>query len=230
MRSTPSRGCGQSGCRLALLTNGSAADAAEQDHRFGLADLFDLILIEGEARVRQTGSTSVYDARARFTRVSRPPMTWMVGDNLEWDVARAAAAGHLWHLDRRPRPRPASRVIRCSRIESFGGSPSCASITEGLIMTEPSSLLVRHVRELARHMAWADATVWSAVLTAPAGRERRQDCRHAASHSSGAAHLSPGLDAERRSRCASAVSLRHSTTSLLGVWKGAVVCSRSSKG
>lgn len=35
-------------------------------------------------------------------------------------------------------------------------------------MTEPSSLLVRHVRELARHMAWADATVWSAVLTAPA--------------------------------------------------------------
>jgi len=34
-------------------------------------------------------------------------------------------------------------------------------------MTEPSSLLVRHVRELARHMAWADETIWSAVLTAP---------------------------------------------------------------
>ena len=35
-------------------------------------------------------------------------------------------------------------------------------------MSEPVSLLVRHVRELARHMAWADATVWSSVLTAPA--------------------------------------------------------------
>ena len=34
-------------------------------------------------------------------------------------------------------------------------------------MTEPSSLHVRHVRELACHMAWADATIWSAVLTAP---------------------------------------------------------------
>jgi uncharacterized damage-inducible protein DinB len=35
-------------------------------------------------------------------------------------------------------------------------------------MSEPAPLLVRHVRELARHMAWADATVWSSVLTAPA--------------------------------------------------------------
>jgi uncharacterized damage-inducible protein DinB len=35
-------------------------------------------------------------------------------------------------------------------------------------MSEPSSPLVRHIRELARHMAWADATVWSAVLTAQA--------------------------------------------------------------
>ena len=34
-------------------------------------------------------------------------------------------------------------------------------------MTEPASLLARHVRELARHMAWADATVWNSVLTAP---------------------------------------------------------------
>jgi uncharacterized damage-inducible protein DinB len=34
-------------------------------------------------------------------------------------------------------------------------------------MTEPASLFARHVRELARHMAWADATVWSSVLSAP---------------------------------------------------------------
>jgi uncharacterized damage-inducible protein DinB len=35
-------------------------------------------------------------------------------------------------------------------------------------MSEPASLFVKHVRELARHMAWADATVWSSVLTASA--------------------------------------------------------------
>ena len=34
-------------------------------------------------------------------------------------------------------------------------------------MTDQSLLPARHLRELARHMAWADATVWSAVLAAP---------------------------------------------------------------
>jgi uncharacterized damage-inducible protein DinB len=34
-------------------------------------------------------------------------------------------------------------------------------------MTEQPPLSVRHVRELARHMAWADATVWQTVLATP---------------------------------------------------------------
>ena len=34
-------------------------------------------------------------------------------------------------------------------------------------MSDQPTLVVRHVRELARHMAWADATVWSAVISAP---------------------------------------------------------------
>ena len=34
-------------------------------------------------------------------------------------------------------------------------------------MTEQSVLLDRHLRELARHMAWADAMVWNAVLSTP---------------------------------------------------------------
>ena len=41
-------------------------------------------------------------------------------------------------------------------------------------MTETLSPAVRHVRELARHMAWADATVWNAVLaTTQAGSDSR---------------------------------------------------------
>lgn len=47
-------------------------------------------------------------------------------------------------------------------------------------MTEASSLALRHVRALARHMAWADATVWSAVLTTTqaAGDTRIADTLH----------------------------------------------------
>ena len=35
-------------------------------------------------------------------------------------------------------------------------------------MADQADTFVPHMREMARHMAWADATVWSAVLTAPA--------------------------------------------------------------
>jgi uncharacterized damage-inducible protein DinB len=38
-------------------------------------------------------------------------------------------------------------------------------------MTEQSPLLVRHLRELARHMAWADETVWNAVQATPQGMD-----------------------------------------------------------
>ena len=41
-------------------------------------------------------------------------------------------------------------------------------------MTEASPLAVRQVRELARHMAWADDTVWDAVLaTTQAGSDSK---------------------------------------------------------
>ena len=47
-------------------------------------------------------------------------------------------------------------------------------------MSEQSSLALRHVRELARHMAWADATVWSAVLatTQASGDAKIADTLH----------------------------------------------------
>jgi uncharacterized damage-inducible protein DinB len=47
-------------------------------------------------------------------------------------------------------------------------------------MTETSSSALHHVRQLARHMAWADAAVWSAVLasTPAAGDARIADTWH----------------------------------------------------
>lgn len=47
-------------------------------------------------------------------------------------------------------------------------------------MVDHAITFVPQIREMARHMAWADATVWSAVLTAPqaAGDARIVDTLH----------------------------------------------------
>ena len=47
-------------------------------------------------------------------------------------------------------------------------------------MADQPNTFVPQMREMARHMAWADATVWSAVLTAPqaAGDARIADTLH----------------------------------------------------
>lgn len=47
-------------------------------------------------------------------------------------------------------------------------------------MAEEANTIVPQMREMARHMAWADATVWSAVLIAPpaAGDAKIADTLH----------------------------------------------------
>jgi putative hydrolase of the HAD superfamily len=81
----------KSGCRLALLTNGSAAMQRDKINRFSLSDLFDLILIEGEVGYGKP-DPRVY-ARALDTFHVAPIDAWMVGDNLEWDVAQPQRLG-----------------------------------------------------------------------------------------------------------------------------------------
>ena len=41
-------------------------------------------------------------------------------------------------------------------------------------MSAQSTLLVRHMRDLARHMTWADATVWQAVMATPQAASDRK--------------------------------------------------------
>jgi len=82
-----------SGCRLALLTNGSSGAQRSKVARFGLAELFDLILIEGELGFGKP-DPRIYTRALDEIGVS-PSEAWMVGDNLEWDVAPPQRQGIL---------------------------------------------------------------------------------------------------------------------------------------
>lgn len=72
------------GCRLALLTNGAGRAQRLKIDRFRLGTLFDEILIEGELGYGKP-DPRIYD-RALATLGVPAAESWMVGDNLEWDV------------------------------------------------------------------------------------------------------------------------------------------------
>ena len=93
------------GFRLALLTNGAGPAQRAKIARFGLTDLFDAILVEGEVGVGKP-EERIY-RRALDLLGARPPETWMIGDNLEWDVAAPQRLGvcGVW-IDRMGRGLP----------------------------------------------------------------------------------------------------------------------------
>ena len=73
------------GIRLALVTNGMADSQRRKIERFGLAPFFDCIVIEGEFGTgKPDGRVYVYVLAQLGLQ---PEDAWMVGDNLEWDVA-----------------------------------------------------------------------------------------------------------------------------------------------
>jgi putative hydrolase of the HAD superfamily len=101
----------QSGHRLALLTNGAAVAQRKKITRFELADLFDTILVEGELGFGKPDAR-VY-ARALSVLDVKPSEAWMVGDNLEWDVAAPQRLGlrGVW-IDARGRGLPEHTSVR----------------------------------------------------------------------------------------------------------------------
>lgn len=87
------------GLRTALLTNGTAEGQRAKLVQFDLARHFDYVCIEGEFGCGKPDER-VYREALRALGCD-PASTWMVGDNLEWDVAapmRLGIAG-IW-LDR----------------------------------------------------------------------------------------------------------------------------------
>jgi putative hydrolase of the HAD superfamily len=85
------------GVKLALVTNGAAAPQRAKVERFQLAPLFDHIQIEGEAGFGKPQEQAYLHAMRALS--AAPHETWMVGDNLEWEVAAPQRLGiyAIWH-------------------------------------------------------------------------------------------------------------------------------------
>jgi putative hydrolase of the HAD superfamily len=85
------------GVKLALITNGAAAPQRAKVVRFALEHRFDHIQIEGEhgfGKPEERAYTHALEALGVSARE-----TWMVGDNLEWEVAAPQRLGihAIWH-------------------------------------------------------------------------------------------------------------------------------------
>ena len=104
-----------SGCRLALLTNGAGPAQRTKILRFGLAQLFETILVEGELGF---GKPDERIYRLALERLDvAPSEAWMIGDNLEWDVASPQRLGlfTIW-IDVRGSGLPRTASVRPDRI------------------------------------------------------------------------------------------------------------------
>lgn len=85
------------GLSLALITNGAAVAQRVKIDRFKLTSYFDHIQIEGEVGFGKPEERAYLHAMSNL-RV-KPGETWMVGDNLEWEVRAPQKLGifAVWH-------------------------------------------------------------------------------------------------------------------------------------
>ncbi|MBA4013302.1 MAG: phosphoglycolate phosphatase [Phenylobacterium sp.] len=103
------------GVKLALVTNGAAEPQRAKVEHFNLAPLFDHVQIEGEAGFGKPEEQAYVHAMQVLG--VKPHETWMVGDNLEWEVAAPQRLGiyAIWH-DHLGEGLPAGSPIRPDRI------------------------------------------------------------------------------------------------------------------
>jgi putative hydrolase of the HAD superfamily len=100
----------QRNIHLALITNGAVREQRAKIERFDLAKYFQAILIEEEVGIGKP------DERVFQLCLNKLQLTadqvWMVGDNLEWDVAAPQRVGiyAIWNDYRRRGLPPDSRV------------------------------------------------------------------------------------------------------------------------
>ena len=85
------------GVKLALVTNGAAAPQRAKVVRFALEHRFDHIQIEGEHGFGKPEEQAYRHALAALG--VKPDETWMVGDNLEWEVVAPQRLGiyAIWY-------------------------------------------------------------------------------------------------------------------------------------
>lgn len=108
------------GVPLALVTNGDASQQREKIERFDLAAFFRVIVIEGEFGAGKPDEAVYRHALAALGAPARD--SWMVGDNLEWDVAGPQRLGlrAAW-VDGPGHGLPAGSPVRPDRVlRAFG--------------------------------------------------------------------------------------------------------------
>jgi len=79
------------GVRLGLISNGKGETQRDKVVRFGLDTLFDCIILEGEFGAGKPDRRVFDHALSELQAV--PENTWMVGDNLHWEVAAPQKLG-----------------------------------------------------------------------------------------------------------------------------------------
>ena len=103
------------GVKLALVTNGAAATQRAKVERFALTHRFDHIQIEGEHGFGKPDRRAYLHAMQSLGVTA--PETWMVGDNLEWEVEVPQRLGiyAIW-IDVHGDGLPAESAVRPDRI------------------------------------------------------------------------------------------------------------------
>lgn len=103
------------GVKLALITNGGADTQRAKIARFDLEPWFDHIQIEGEVGFGKPEDQAYHHAMAALGAEAHE--TWIVGDNLEWEVATPQRLGltGVW-VDGYGRGLPPDSRVRPDRI------------------------------------------------------------------------------------------------------------------
>jgi putative hydrolase of the HAD superfamily len=85
------------GYQMALITNGDSEIQRHKINRFQLGQHFRLILVEGEVGFGKPDQRIYEEALANLK--VEPQETWMIGDNLDWDIAGPQALGikGIWY-------------------------------------------------------------------------------------------------------------------------------------
>ena len=103
------------GVKLALVTNGAADTQRAKVERFALSHRFDHIQIEGEHGFGKPEERAYLHAMDALGVTA--PETWMIGDNLEWEVVVPQRLGiyAIW-IDAHGQGLPAESAIKPDRI------------------------------------------------------------------------------------------------------------------
>ena len=103
------------GVKLALVTNGAADTQRAKVERFELAHRFDHIQIEGEHGFGKPEERAYLHAMQALDVTA--PDTWMIGDNLEWEIEVPQRLGiyAIW-MDAHGDGLPADTTVKPDRI------------------------------------------------------------------------------------------------------------------